>query len=338
MCTTPIKCFFAYDYDPNEGVYVWSIKEAKCYNHFEEAEVPCGKCLECTKRDMKGWTARALCEHSMHDCSCFVTITYNDEFLPDDAGLCRSEVKAFTDRLRTEIKRKYNGRKIVIFGCGEYGGNPGDPVKTPEGRPHYHLCIFGFDFPDKTIFKMSDSGFPLYRSSFLERIWSRDGAPKGFCTVQNLEFGDMAYCAGYVDKKALKKATAAKRYETPEAAQNYCGSVYFGKYVCSMKDGVFREAEFRIFPTRPALGRNWLDKYFSDAYPSGFIVIDGKKFTVPKYFDKIAKERNPEMFDKVKQERREKALLRVDENTPERRAVREELLRLKIEKTRKKEL
>lgn len=325
MCTNPRQAWFCYDYEPTEGIYLFSEREARSFNHYELSEVPCGRCLECTMKDKRGWTARALAEAQLHDVSSFITLTYNDAHLPDDAGLCRAELKSFIDRLRIGIKRQYN-KNIVVFGCGEYGGNPSDPVKTPEGRPHYHLCIFGFDFPDRTPFKMSDSGFLIYRSPFLESKWSREGSPMGFCTVQNLEFGDMAYCAGYVDKKALKRATAEQ--------DKY---VSRGKYVVD-KYGECREAEFRVYPVRPALGRNWLDKYFNDCYPSGFMIFDGKRFAVPKYFDKVARERDPEMFDKVKQERREKALLRADENTPERRAVREELLRLKVEKTRKKEL
>lgn len=326
MCTQPINAYFCYDYEPEDGTYLFSEKKAHTYNHYEKAELPCGKCLECTLGDKRGWTARALCENQMHDTSSFITLTYADEFLPEDGSLCRAELKSFTDRLRTQIKRKYNGKKIVIFGCGEYGGNPGDPVKTPEGRPHYHLCIFGFDFPDKYVFKISGSGFPIYRSPFLESIWSL-----GHSSVQTLEFGDMAYCAGYVDKKALKRATAE---------QNHCGKKYVGrgKYVVDMNNGLLREAEFRVYPVRPALGREWLNKFFNDAYPSGFIVVDGKKFSVPKYYDKVAKERDPLMFEEVRKERREKALLRAAENTPERRAVRNELLRLKIEKTRSKDL
>lgn len=320
MCTNPTRAWFCYDFDPEDGIYLFSLKDAKSFNHFEQAELPCGKCLECTMKDKRGWTARALCEAQMHDCASFITLTYNDECLPPDAGLCRAELKSFIDNLRVSIKRQYGGRKIVVFGCGEYGGNPEDRVKTPVGRPHYHLCIFGFDFPDRQLFKMSHSGFPIYRSPFLESKWRR-----GHSTVQALEFGDMAYCAGYVEKKTLKRASAEQQQYFSRNKWYYDGN----------PDGILREAEFRVYPVRPALGADWLDKFFNDAYPSGFIVVQGKKFSVPKYFDKVAKERDPEMFERVKQERREKALRRADENTPEKRAVREELLRLKVEKTRK---
>ena len=37
-------------------------------------------------------------------------------------------------------------------------------------RPHYHACLFGFDFPDRVLWSIRDN-VRLYRSSILEKLW-----------------------------------------------------------------------------------------------------------------------------------------------------------------------
>ena len=72
----------------------------------------------------------------MHAQSAFITLTYADEYLPSDGKLKYLDFQLFMKRLR-----KYCGKEISFFMCGEYG------EKT--ARPHYHACIFGYDFDDK---------------------------------------------------------------------------------------------------------------------------------------------------------------------------------------------
>lgn len=322
MCTQPIPAWFCYDYDETDGQVIFSSKVPNSFNVCIPMELPCGHCLECTLKNRRDWTTRALCEFQSWDRTAFITLTYNEENLPENGDLRRSDWKKFADKLRAYVKRKYKIDKIVLFGCGEYGCNPEDPVKTPAGRPHFHCCVFGFDFPDKYAWSRSGTGFVTYRSPFLESIWT-----SGHSVVQSLEYGDLAYCAGYVEKKALKRLSAE---------QKYGNSNYFGRQRYFYDQfGCVHPAEFRITPCRPALGRHWIEKFFKDAYPSGFIVINDQKYSVPKYFDKYCKEKDLDMYLRVRKERLKKMYERSAENTPERRATREELLRLKFEKTRK---
>lgn len=126
---------------------------------------------------------RIMHEAQMHDRNCFITLTYDDEHMPEDGSVDVRDWQLFAKRLRQE-KGKFR-----YFHCGEYG--------TDLGRPHYHACLFGLDFrADRVRVKKSDSGADVDRSPDLERIWG-----KGICAVGNLEMGSALYVAKYVTKK-----------------------------------------------------------------------------------------------------------------------------------------
>lgn len=98
---------------------------------------PCGKCPECLKRRVSGWSFRLMQEDKVSQSSLFVTLTYNTDHVPltknKFMSLCKKDVQLFFKRLR-----KYHGNKdqniIRYFVVGEYG--------SKYGRPHYHLILF----------------------------------------------------------------------------------------------------------------------------------------------------------------------------------------------------
>ena len=100
--------------------------------------VPCGKCLACRIQKRKEWSMRVLHELDAHDNAVFVTLTYNDDNLPEYSSLRKDDVQRFFKRLRKELS--LNGRKIRHFTCGEYGDE--------TERPHYHSIIFGMSLCD----------------------------------------------------------------------------------------------------------------------------------------------------------------------------------------------
>lgn len=60
---------------------------------------------------------------------------------------------------------------------------------------------------------------------------------------------------------------------------------------------------FNLMSKRPSIGLGWIDEYKDDLIKDGFVVIDGKKFNIPKYYmDKYEEE-----FKYVKRERLKKA-------------------------------
>lgn len=89
---------------------------------------PCGKCLGCKISLTTDWTIRNCCEFAYYEHSAFVTLTYNDENLPDNYSLSKVELQNFFDNLQHKFK-DYDGRKIRYYACGEYGDD--------TQRPHY---------------------------------------------------------------------------------------------------------------------------------------------------------------------------------------------------------
>lgn len=145
--------------------------------------VSCGKCFECKQKNSREWAFRILLESKLYEKNCFITLTYNDDNMPEDEGIHRRELQLFMKRLRKSIEPK----KIRFFYCGEYG--------KKYGRPHYHCIIFDY-FPEDAYFWQKDkSGEDLFRSPSLEKIWT-----KGFSSVGLLTYDSAYYCAKYMQK------------------------------------------------------------------------------------------------------------------------------------------
>lgn len=232
--------------------------------------VPCGKCIGCRLARAREWSLRCMHEASMYDASSFVTLTYDDAHLPVDFGLHYRDFQLFMHRLR---KRLAGAGRFLM--CGEYG--------EQFGRPHFHAILFGCDWPDKKLIRVKPDR--LYSSELLSSLWPHGFASSGDVTVQS---------AGYVARYATKKVTgdgAAAAYEwvSPD------GEVFQ------------REAPFLHSSLKPGIGYEWFQRYHSDAFPCDFLVYDGKKFPVPRYYTKLYEALDPEATERVLRQRRRAA-------------------------------
>lgn len=265
-------------------------------------EVPCGQCIGCRLERSRQWAIRCVHEAQLHQSNCFITLTYNDDNLPSAGSLCLRDFQLFMKRLR----KKY-GEGIRFFHCGEYG--------EKLGRPHYHACLFNFDFPDKVLYK-TNNGFRLYNSESLQELW-----PYGFAVIGDVTFESAAYVARYV----LKKITG-KKAETEDPATG------LRPYEVVDPDGVIqvRQAEYVTMSRRPGIGSGWFEKYKSDVFPSDFIVMNGKKVGVPKFYDRCMELEDPESFGKIKNKRKYQASLRADDNTSLRLEVKEKCAQARL--------
>lgn len=229
-----------------------------------------------------------------------MTLTFSPEHLPADGSVSVLDVQLFMKRLRKRIG------KVRFFACGEYG--------SKGGRPHYHLLLFGWSPSDRRLWRRSGSGHLVYRSALLEEIW-----PFGHCEV-----GDVTQqSAGYVARYALKKVNGAAADEHYRRVNPATGEVWNVK------------PEFIVMSRRPGIGAAWYEQFSGDAFPSDFVVLDGKKRPVPRFYKKKLGEMDTL---KVNWKRKEKARTQEHEQTPERLAAREESAHLKHEARQRREL
>lgn len=214
----------------------------------------------------------------MHDASCFLTLTYDDAHLPPDRSLHKDHLQKFLKRLR----KKIDPIKARFYACGEYGEN--------FARPHYHLCLFGYDFPDRVL-ASNRCDHKVYTSATLSDLW-----PFGFHYIGSLTFDSAAYVARYCTKKV-----------TGKNAESY----YQGKL-----------PEFTLMSLKPGIGATWYDKFSSDIIPSDFMIVNGRKMLPPKYFDRLSEKLHSSKFKRIKTKRKQRAYKNSDNSTLARLDVR----------------
>lgn len=258
-------------------------------------KVPCGQCIGCRLERSRQWAVRIMHESQMYEDNCFITLTYNDDNLPEDQSLNKRDLQLFMKRLR-----KHGGKegkeKIRFFACGEYG--------EETLRPHYHACLFNYDFRDK-IYLKTVNGNKLYHSDLLSKLW-----PFGFNTIGSLTFDSAAYVARYVTKKLTGKGI--------EKAKAVFGLSPYNR--CDMLTGELYDVlpEFQTQSLKPGIGKTWYEKYQGDCYPSDEVIVNGKKTKPPRYYDTLYPD-----IESIKEKRVKRAEKRAWDNTPKRLRIKE---------------
>lgn len=123
--------------------------------------INCGKCLNCKKNRINGWSFRLMKETQISQSAHFVTLTYATQFIPlSDRGyqtLDKNDLKAFFKKLRklqledsavniSDVNSsQYNlkldrKRPLKYYSVGEFG--------SIRKRPHYHIILFNLVNPD----------------------------------------------------------------------------------------------------------------------------------------------------------------------------------------------
>lgn len=220
--------------------------------------VPCGRCIGCRLARADAWAVRMMHEAQMHELSCFLTLTYADEFLPPFGSLRFSDFQKFMKRYRTRVAPS----RFKFFHCGEYG--------EALSRPHYHAVILGHDFLDKEYFK-SVNGNRYFVSELLSDLW-----PFGTHLIGTVTFGSCKYVACYITKKFTGDG-AQKHYEVVDPVTGEIG---------------FRDPEYATMSN--GIGKSWFMKYGFEVFNGGQsddVVIDarGRKVKPPRYYFELLK-------------------------------------------------
>ena len=266
--------------------------------------VPCGQCIGCRLDRSREWAIRCAHEAKEHSENCFITLTYAE----DPVTLIHADFQKFMKRLR----RALPGKPIQYYMAGEYGSvydQNGVKKDGLLGRPHFHLLLFGHDFPDRVFYKRSPSGIPMYNSELLDDRWG-----KGHAVLQDFSIEAAAYVARYVTKK-ITGDNAKEHYTKVDVTTGEIIDV---------------TPEYNRMSLKPAIGKKWLEKYYSDVYPKDFVTEGGIKFRPPRYYDKYFEHLDPAKMAEIKEERQDVA--RLESKTPQRLEAMEECKKRQAER------
>ncbi|WNK15131.1 MAG: replication initiator protein [Microvirus sp.] len=284
-CFNPIHGWRAKALSVN-GKHSFTISRHEAYVDFPMS-IPCGQCIGCRLDRSKAWAVRCMHEAQLHSENCFITLTFDDDHLKHSLSV--RDFQLFMKRLRKEISPK----KIRFFHAAEYG-------ELLE-RPHHHSIIFGYDFPDKYLWKINN-GVRLFRSPLLEALW-----PYGFSSIGSVSFDSAAYVARYCLKK-INGPVADSHYSKVNVLTGEVSKVL---------------PEFTTMSRRPGIAHDWIIDFHDDVYTKDCVVVRDK-FIVrpPKYYDKIYDVIDSDRLAMLKKQRIIKASDNSD-NSYERRETKE---------------
>lgn len=158
----------------------------------QKLAVPCGRCYACKRNYQMNWIIRLKEEMKVAVNAYFITLTYNEEFIPRDrmgyTHVHKPDVQKFFKRLRKRIGTR---SKIRYYLASEYG------PKT--FRPHYHAIIFNLPFDDV-----------MKNRELIAKAWSLDGKSMGHVQCDEVNENRIGYVTGYCmdkdkDTKSGKK-------------------------------------------------------------------------------------------------------------------------------------
>lgn len=146
--------------------------------------VNCGRCLPCRMNKAHEWSIRLLHTLDYYDKSCWICLTYDSKFLPENNSLKKSHVQDWLKRLRSY----YPDRKIKYYLCGEYGSD----LKT--SRPHYHVILFGINKDDLELEWIGNQRYVV--SGGVKDSWR-----SGLIHYDDVNYYSCKYTCGYIEKK-----------------------------------------------------------------------------------------------------------------------------------------
>lgn len=287
-CYHPLKAWAKINpLNPLKKVIRFNLPDKDLFS-YEEIKIPCGQCIGCRLEYSRQWAIRCVLEAKQWKHNCFLTLTYNDEFLPIQENVrvdkCTGEVERdwyshslvpehltkFMKDLRAYFSYHYGVDNIRFFACGEYG--------SLNMRPHFHILLFNCHIPDLKLFKSNYRGDCVYTSDIISKLWN-----KGFITIGELNFETAAYTARYIMKK--QKGNSKDYYSD-------LGLV----------------PEFTRMSRNPGIANKYYDEehgtfYDIDKIPVACAQRIVKNVKPPAYYDRLYEVENPEHMKEIKENR-----------------------------------
>lgn len=221
--------------------------------------VPCGRCYACRVRSSNEWSMRVSQELFMQkNKGLFVTLTYNNDFLPRCGSVKKSELQHFFKRLRYHYKKhciKYgiDYTPLKYFAVGEYG--------MIKNRAHYHFILMGYNTSNTVITKLINRSWSFEQTIYDFRTCKKkkDYISFGWVKVGFASPKSITYCAKYM----------VKDYDLQLGVKEY-------------RKKLKKEAPFRLVSL--GLGKSFLYKYIHNFIDNLYIVHDGFKLPIPRTY------------------------------------------------------
>ncbi len=280
-----MKCYWK-----SGGGITFKVTEGFSDRHLE---LPCGKCIGCRLAKIRGWGIRCVHEAQMHEASCFITLTYDEENLPEGGSLDVRDWQLFAKRLRKGVG------PFRFFACGEYG--------SKLGRPHMHAILFGVDFAEDRKEWSRKEDKVLWKSDTLEKAWTAGESMIGRC-----DYDSAAYVAGY----AMKKIGGKMAEDHYRRVDTETGEIFWIKpeWMTSSRGGKTGLG---------GIGSSWYEKFKSDVYPADEVIMKGQRWRPPVFYDRKPEAEDPELWQLIRDRRTLVALEQRENGTFERLRVRE---------------
>jgi len=180
----------------------------------------------------------------------FITLTYNEESLKakGDNNLSLVHLQKFIKRIRYTLSKI--DRKIKHFSCGEYGDE--------DGRPHYHLIIFGLTIKDCVKTSVG------WQCPMILEEW-----PYGFHNIGTVTYESCKYVAKYI----VKEPTG-----------------FFS-------DLAYPDCVKPFHIRSQGIGKGFVQKNWFDIVSKDGVSFNGKLYGIPKYYLKVLNDVYNEIFD-----------------------------------------
>ncbi len=136
-------------------------------------------------------------------------------------------------------------------------------------RPHFHLCLIGYG---------SDA---VGHDHLIQETWDKGITHRGHLTMASA-----MYTAKYIKKPVKEKPHYQPGH--PNYTMDYSKS-----------------PEFSVQSSNPALGKRFIERYWSDVYATGFdaVVIGDQKYAAPRYYDRWLEKYKPRLWRSVVMDR-----------------------------------
>lgn len=261
--------------------------------------VSCGQCGHCRKRKAADATIRTVHESTLHDTNLFVTLTLSPENRP------------FPPNPNIDIHQKFIKRVRKNIGPCRYSSLR-EHGSHPNYRPHWHTILFGLDLDDLQE-RPERPGKTLFESKRLAAAWGL-----GHIHIRGVNPGTAAYAQLHNKLKITGKAAKLAYADTVDTVT---GAIYD------------RDPPRINASLKPGIGKGWYDQFKEELWQDGSVIFQGRPAAIPRYYLQLMEEEDPSRWATFAAHRREQALLRKaahpEEETPERRKTREEVLRLR---------